>query len=426
MFFDRPEKGLKTLLLIVRIGKSAYHEHDVEELRELADSAGLSVEFTESVARHAAHPATCIGRGKLQDLADTIRSKNLDLLLLDHELTATQQRNLEVELNVRVLTRTELILHIFDGRARTYEGKLQVELAMLSHAQSHLVRGWTHLDRQRGGVNLRGVGEKQLAIDKYLLQQRISTTRSRLEKVQRRRTQQRRKRMRSRIPTVALVGYTNTGKSTLFNALTRSMVYADDRLFATLDPTVRQLDLAGRYQVLLADTVGFIKDLPMDLVAAFKATLEEATNADLLVHVMDASAANLDEVQSSVEKVLAEIGAESIPKIAVYNKTDLTNECTGIRQRAAYVSAKHSDGLDELQELVLRKLQGLPRKYCVELEPTEGKIRSVLYQMHAVEAESYSEDGRALLTVSLAREQVQELKSRHGFCLHAPQTQSTI
>ncbi len=426
MFFDRPEKGLKTLLLTVRIGNSNSHEHDIEELQELADSAGLSIESTESVTRHAPHPATCIGSGKLQDLADTIRSNSLDLLLVDHELTATQQRNLEVELNVRVLTRTELILHIFEDRARTYEGKLQVELAMLSHAQSHLVRGWTHLDRQRGGVNLRGVGEKQLAIDKYLLQQRISTTRSRLEKVQRRRTQQRRKRMRSRIPTVALVGYTNTGKSTLFNALTRSMVYADDRLFATLDPTVRQLDLAGRYRVLLADTVGFIKDLPMDLVAAFKATLEEATNADLLVHVMDASATNLEEIRLSVEKVLADIDAASIPRISVYNKTDLTDEAVGIQGEAAYVSAKHTAGLDELQELILRQVQGLPRKYRVELEPSEGKIRSLLYQMHAVEAESYSDDGRALLTVNLAREQVQQLESQHGFCLHAQQTQSTI
>lgn len=419
MFFDRPEKGLKTLLLTVRISNSGNPEHDVEELRELAESAGLSVELTQSVSRLSPHPATCIGSGKLQELADTIRSNHLDLLLMDYELTATQQRNLETELNVRVLTRTELILHIFEGRARTYEGKLQVELAMLSHAQSHLVRGWTHLDRQRGGVNLRGVGEKQLAIDKYLLQQRISTTRSRLEKVKRQRSQQRRKRVRSRIPTVALVGYTNTGKSTLFNALTRSSVYADDRLFATLDPTVRQLDICGRHKVLLADTVGFIKDLPMDLVAAFKATLEEACNADLLLHVLDSSATNLDEVQSSVETVLTEINAQTIPRISVYNKTDLTDGTVGIQNGSAHVSAKHDQGLAELQDLITHRLWGLPKKYCIELQPSEGKIRSVLYQMHAVETESFSDDGRAVLTVSLAREQVQELESRHGFCLHA-------
>ena len=300
MFFDRPDKGLRTLLLSVQFRDSQAQRHDLEEFSELAASAGLSVECTHRVDRGSPHPATCIGSGKIDEIAAELSANRLDVLLVNQDLTGTQQKNLEQRLNVRVMTRTELILHIFEERARTFEGKLQVELAMLSHAQSHIVRGWTHLDRQRGGVNLRGVGEKQLAIDRHLLQVQINTVKRRLDKVKRQRSQQRRKRMRSHVPTVALVGYTNAGKSTLFNRMTQSEVYADDRLFATLDPTIRQVHLDGKFKVLLADTVGFIKDLPMDLVDAFRATLEEVVNADLLLHVIDASAEDLPEIQESV------------------------------------------------------------------------------------------------------------------------------
>ncbi len=418
MFFDRPEKGLKTLLLSIRYKGPGFPRFEVRETEDLAQSAGLDVEQTFSVERQSPHPATCIGQGKVEELAVKISEHGLDLLLVDQGLTATQQKNLEDHLKVRVMTRTELILRIFEERARSYEGKLQVELATLSHAQSHLVRGWTHLDRQRGAVNLRGVGEKQIAIDKYLLQRRISTTQSRLDKVRRQRSQQRRKRLRSRIPLVALVGYTNAGKSTLFNALTQSEIYSDDRLFATLDPTVRSMYVTEDFKILLADTVGFIKHLPVDLVAAFKATLEEVTNADLLLHVMDASAPNLEEIQESVSETLHEIGADSIPTISVFNKIDINGTEAGIRNDANYVSATRELGLRDLNRYIAGRLRGISRPYSIELKTTDGKVRSLLYQMRVVEKETYTSDGRAVFKVNLARDQAHELEARHGISLH--------
>ncbi|MCY3884778.1 MAG: GTPase HflX [Gammaproteobacteria bacterium] len=418
MFFDRPEEGLKTLLLSIRFKSLDYPRYEVGETGDLARSAGLGVEHTRIVERQSPHPATCIGQGKVEELVSDIADHGLDLLLVDQELTATQQKNMEARLKVRVMTRTELILRIFEDRARSYEGKLQVELATLSHAQSHLVRGWTHLDRQRGGVNLRGVGEKQIDIDKYLLQRRIHTTRGRLDKVKRQRSLQRRKRLRSRVPLVALVGYTNAGKSTLFNALTQSEIYSDDRLFATLDPTIRSMCLDGDFKVLLADTVGFIKHLPVDLVAAFKATLEEVANADLLLHVMDASAPNLEEIQESVRETLGDIGADSIPTISVFNKIDVTETEAGTRNEAAYVSATVGRGLSELKQHITRRLRGLSKPYSIELESKDGKVRSLLYQMQVVDEETHTIDGRAIFRVSLARDQAHELEARHGISLH--------
>lgn len=418
MFFDRPEKGLRTLLLSIRFKALDYPRYDVGETEDLARSAGLGVEQKRYVERLSPHPATCIGQGKAEELALDISEFDLDLLLVDQELTATQQKNLEAQLKVRVMTRTELILRIFEERARTYEGKLQVELATLSHAQSHLVRGWTHLDRQRGGVNLRGVGEKQIDIDKFLLQKRIHTTKGRLDKVKRQRSLQRRKRLRSRVPLVALVGYTNAGKSTLFNALTQSEIYSDDRLFATLDPTIRSMCLDGDFKVLLADTVGFIKHLPVDLVAAFKATLEEVANADLLLHVMDASAPNLEEIQESVKETLHEIGAESIPTVSVFNKIDVTETEPGLRNDASYISATVGHGLSELKRHVTRQLRGISKPYSIELESKNGKVRSLLYRMQVVDEETHTNDGRAIFKVSLARDQAHELEARHGISLH--------
>lgn len=418
MFFDRPEKGLRTLLLSIRFKGLGFPRFDISETQDLACSAGLEVERTLSVERQSPHPATCLGQGKVEELAAEIQELKLDLLLVDQELTATQQKNLEGSLDVRVMTRTELILHIFEERARSYEGKLQVELATLSHAQSHLVRGWTHLDRQRGAVNLRGVGEKQIAIDKYLLQRRIHTTKGRLDKVKRQRSQQRRKRLRSQVPLVALVGYTNAGKSTLFNALTQSEIYSDDRLFATLDPTIRSMNVAEDFKILLADTVGFIKHLPVDLVAAFKATLEEVSNADMLLHVMDASAPNLDEIQESVGETLREIGADSIPTISVFNKIDISGAKPGIRQDTSYVSASLERGLQELRRHITSRLRGVSKPYSIELDTSNGKVRSLLYQMRVVEEETYTNDGRALFKVNLARDQAHELEARHGISLH--------
>ena len=246
---------------------------DTTELFELAKSAGLDPLPVVKVKRDRPHPGLCIGIGKIEEVADVVRDENVHLLVIDGEVTATQQHKLELRLCVRVISRTELILKVFADRARTREGKLQVELATLKHLQTHLVRGWSHLDRQRGGVNLRGVGETQLSIDRRLLARRVSVMEQRLEQVRKQRTQQRKQRSRSDTPTVALVGYTNAGKSTLFNHLSSASVYADDRLFATLDPTMRRINLPGYGIIVIADTVGFIRDLPTDLVDAFKATL---------------------------------------------------------------------------------------------------------------------------------------------------------
>ena len=418
MFFDRPSKGERTLLFSISFDKFTTTEHDLAEFAQLAESAGLEVLNTLSVRRDAPHPSTCIGPGKVSDLQQEIQREKLELLVLDHELTASQQRKLERELKVRVMTRTELILHVFADRAQTHEGKLQVELAMLSHAQSRLVRGWTHLDRQRGGIGLRGVGETQISLDKRMLQKRVQITQSRLKKVQQQRNRQRHKRTRNQVPTVALVGYTNAGKSTLFNVLTRSSVYADDRLFATLDPTVRKLANASEQEILLADTVGFIRDLPVELVAAFRSTLEEVTRADLLLHVLDATEPRLDEICRSVKLTLEQIGAASIPSITVLNKIDIAPDVATKRPDANCVSALNRMGIEELKETILNSLYGLHQQYRTELTPNEGKIRSHLYDMRVVEHEEICRDGSSRITLNLKADQVNHLIETFKLRLH--------
>lgn len=418
MFFDRPSKGERTILLLVRFDKLSATDHDLSEFSQLADSAGLDVIKTQSVRRDTPHPATCIGPGKVSELLEAIQLEKLDLLVLDHELTASQQRKLERELTVRVMTRTELILHVFADRAQTHEGKLQVELAMLSHAQSRLVRGWTHLDRQRGGIGLRGVGETQISLDKRMLQKRVQVTQARLKKVQQQRNRQRQQRTRNRVPTVALVGYTNAGKSTLFNALTRASVYADDRLFATLDPTVRKLQTSTEQQVLVADTVGFIRELPVELVAAFRSTLEEVTRADLLLHVLDATEPELDEICRSVKTTLEQIGAAGLPTITVLNKIDIASDVATRRPDASGVSARNGVGIEVLKEQILNNLYGLHQTYLTELEPNEGKIRSLLYDMRVVTSEEIQRDGSSRFTLNLKADQASHLVEIYKLRLH--------
>ena len=418
MFFDRPSKGERTLLLSICFDKFSSTEHDLEEFSQLADSAGLLVIDTERVRRETPHPATCIGPGKVAELQQAIQREQLDLLVLDHELTASQQRKLELELTVRVMTRTELILNVFADRAQTHEGKLQVELAMLSHAQSRLVRGWTHLDRQRGGIGLRGVGETQISLDKRMLQKRVQITQARLEKVQQHRARQRRKRTRNQVPTVALVGYTNAGKSTLFNLLTRATVYVDDRLFATLDPTVRKLATDAEQEILLADTVGFIRDLPLELVAAFRSTLDEVTQADLLLHVLDATESKLDEICRSVETTLEQIGAADLPSITVLNKIDVAPAVAKRRSDAIGVSARTGIGIEVLHEQILNMLSSLHHRYRIELQPSEGKIRSLLYDMRVVESEAVCTDGSSRFTLNLKADQANRLVDIYKLRLH--------
>ena len=419
MFFDRPETGQSAFLLSVRFKElPGENTHDLDEFAQLADSAGYRTKSVATVDRRRPDPKHCIGSGKVDEIRAKLKELDLNLLLVDCNLTTTQQRNLEGLLEVRVMTRTELILHLFADRARTHEGKLQVELALLRYAQSHLVRGWSHLDRQRGGVNLRGVGETQLAIDRRLVQSRIKVMERKLEQVRKQRLQQRRRRQRSQIPTIAIVGYTNAGKSTLFNALANADVYADNRLFATLDPTLRRIGLAGGTTAVLADTVGFVKALPMDLVAAFKATLEEVTFADVLLHVMDASVGDLDTVKEEVMAVLKEIGAAEIPVIEVFNKVDKTEHAPGRHGRAHYVSATERTGLDELVDSISNQLLGPVSDYELMLDPCAGKLRSELYGRRVVRDERFTDEGKILLAVTLAQDDCERILAQQGVSLH--------
>ena len=302
---------------------SELEREDPREFEELVLSAGGDPVAFIMGSRDVPHARTFVGSGKLEEIAAAVAEHEAQIVMFNHSLSPSQERNLERELKCRVLDRTGLILDIFAQRARTHEGKLQVELAQLEHMSTRLVRGWTHLERQKGGIGLRGPGETQLETDRRLLRARIKSIQGRLLKVRKQRDQGRRARRRAELPTLSLVGYTNAGKSTLFNRLTDSEVYAADQLFATLDPTLRRLDLDNIGPVVMADTVGFIAHLPHKLVAAFKATLEETLNADLLLHVIDAATEQRDEHIHQVNDVLEEIGARDIPQLQVYNKLDL-------------------------------------------------------------------------------------------------------
>ena len=403
MFFERPEAGRKAVLLHVNFKRPDANEalDTVAECAELARTAVIDVAALVTARRDAPHPRWYVGEGKLVEIESELSASDAELLVVNHELSAGQQRNLEKRLDCRVMTRTELILHIFADRARTYEGHLQVELAQLNHAQTRLVRGWTHLDRQKGGIGLKGAGETQLELDQRMISERIKGLQKKLEAVARRRGQGRRRRSRGHVRTVALVGYTNAGKSTLFNALTAAGVSAEDKLFATLDPTMRRVSIPGVGDVVLADTVGFISNLPHSLVDAFKATLEEVANADLLLHVVDAGAEDVDSRIRQVDAVLDEIGACDIPTIMVHNKIDTLpprDEVDAARTDVVAVSALTGQGLDKLVTAVGARF-GVTAPVEVLLAPDEGRTRAWLYRLGAVLDESIREDGSVALTV---------------------------
>ena len=321
--FERPGNGTEAVLVSLDFGEAGYAE-STQEIQELAKSAGLDVRALVKGRRTRPDPALYAGKGKVEELAQALAAAGARLAVFNHVLSPAQERNLERELGCRVVDRVSLILDIFAQRARTHEGKLQVELAQLEHLSTRLVRGWTHLERQKGGIGLRGPGETQLETDRQLLRKRVKILKDKLEKVQSQREIQRRSRNRNQLFTVSIVGYTNAGKSTLFNRLTRAGVYTANQLFATLDTTTRRVHMANGARVVLSDTVGFIRQLPHTLVAAFRATLEETIHADLLLHVVDASSDDRASQIDAVNQVLAEIGAEAIPQMLVMNKIDLT------------------------------------------------------------------------------------------------------
>ncbi|MER2516499.1 MAG: GTPase HflX [Candidatus Accumulibacter phosphatis] len=368
---ERPSGEERAVIVQLDFGRDDLSEQ-LEEVRLLTLSAGASISAVVHGRRHSPDAATYAGKGKVQEVAAEVLAHEADLVIFNHELSAGQERNLEQALQCRVIDRTSLILDIFAQRAKSAEGKLQVELAQLEHLSTRLVRGWTHLERQKGGIGLRGPGETQLETDRRLLGLRVKSLKERLVKLERQRGVQRKARGRGELLNVSLVGYTNAGKSTLFNALTHAGVFAADQLFATLDTTTRKLWLAEVGHIVLSDTVGFIRDLPHSLVAAFHATLEATAEADLLLHVVDSASPARDEQVGDVNKVLAEIGAAEVPQLMVLNKRDLTGLPPTV-ERDEYgtllrvrVSARCGDGLsllrEALAEIALAKTRNLPQR----------------------------------------------------------------
>jgi len=405
--FERPRTGERAVL--VRLGLGApIDPEDLEEFTQLALSAGALPVATVTGRRERPDPRYFLGTGKAAELREVAAANDAEVILVDHALSPSQERNLEKLIERRVLDRNGLILDIFAQRARSHEGKLEVELAQLKHIASRLVRGWTHLERQRGGaVGLRGPGETQLETDRRIISQRVRVLTRRLAKIKQQRETGRQMRAEIPVPSLALVGYTNAGTSTLFRALTGAEAYVADQLFATLDPTVRRIRLPGGTAVVVADTVGFIRELPHELVAAFQSTLTEARAATLLLHVVDASNPRREEQTLAVNAVLEEIGASPIPQILVYNKIDRLESAPRIdrdadgRAAAVWISAERQLGLDLLKEAVAERLSRLARQARVKVPASAGALRSRLYAARAVRAERTDADGSIELSVEL-------------------------
>ena len=421
MFFDRPEFGTQAFLVHIQQDDST-----PQELNELVLSAGL-VPVGYLVARKRnPDPKTYIGSGKLAEIKVQAQEDEAGLIIFDQDLTPTQERNLEAFLECRILGRTGLILEIFAQRARTHEGKLQVELAQLQHASTRLVRGWTHLDRQRGGsgrgqgaaIGVTGAGETQLEADQRMINDRIKHVSQRLQRVQKQRAQNRRSRQRADVKTVSLAGYTNAGKSTLFNRLCESDVHAADQLFATLDPTLRELQLPIIGKAILTDTVGFIRQLPHGLVEAFRATLEEVKQSDLIVHVVDGSSKERDLQMTEVDLVLEEINASDVPQLLIYNKIDLIEEGPRVDRDAdgqptrVWVSSLTGEGIPELIEALSQRLSHDVVEPWLKLNPAEGQLRSALFDLDAVLEEEVKDDGMIYMHVRIEEHRLNRLLSR--------------
>ena len=421
MFFERHEGGERAVLVHLE-SQDEQSREDPHEFLELVRSAGAEVVDFLTISRYQPSPRFLIGSGKVEELGSLVKAGEADLVIFNHVLTPSQERNLERELECRVIDRTGLILDIFAQRARTHEGKLQVELAQLDHLSTRLVRGWTHLERQKGGSGLRGPGETQLETDRRLIRVRIKQITRRLEKVRSQRDQARRARRRAEVPVVSLVGYTNAGKSTLFNRLTEPSVYAADQLFATLDPTLRRVELADIGPIVLADTVGFIRHLPHKLVEAFRATLEESSQADLLLHVIDSADPERMSHIEQVNLVLDEIDASELPMLEVYNKIDLLEAFEPQIQRdengvavRVWLSAQQDLGMELLEQAIAERLGEDIVQQSIVLEHAEARLRALFYAAGAVTAEQTAEDGRQQLDLRLPRADFNRLLKREGW-----------
>jgi GTP-binding protein HflX len=415
-----PDNGERAVLVHLNL-PSCFEAEDLQELALLAESAGAFVVDTLVSNRKKPDAATFIGKGKAEELAAIVQEQNIELLLFNHDLSPGQERNLELAIKCRVLDRTGLILDIFAQRARSHEGKLQVELAQLEHLSTRLVRGWTHLERQKGGIGLRGPGETQLETDRRLLRERIKTLHQRLKKVARQRQNRRANRKKVPIPTLSFVGYTNAGKSSIFNRLTTSRVYVADQLFATLDPTMRRVELAGNTRVILADTVGFISNLPHDLIEAFKSTLEEVEQSELLIHVVDDNNPDALEQTNQVNEVLLELGAERIPQILIFNKIDLSGHPPRVeysengRLTRVWLSAETGEGIDYLMDALARHFRLSRKTIILDILPRFGGLRAKIYEYLEVISEMAMAEGVCRLTISLDDRQMAWLAKQKDF-----------
>lgn len=424
MFFDRPDSGELAVLVHLELSQADQTE-DPREFEELVLSAGGDPVAFLTGQRSTPNSKYFVGTGKLDELQALVKQHDAELVIFNHQLSPSQERNIEQALGCRVLDRTGLILDIFAQRARTHEGKLQVELAQLQHMSTRLIRGWTHLERQKGGIGMRGPGETQLETDRRLLRARIKSIHKRLDRVRKQREQGRRARNRAEIPTLSLVGYTNAGKSTLFNAITQAGVFAEDQLFATLDPTMRRISLQDVGPAILADTVGFISNLPHRLVEAFRATLEEASNADLLLHVVDAADDERSRNIEQVKIVLEEIGAGDLPALMIFNKIDLLSDMAPRIDRddmgkpvAVWLSAQSGAGIDLLFEAVTELLSDNIVHQKVLLPVSMGSLRARLYRNNSVIGESHQSDGTCIIEIRLPEADLHRMLSAESLTIN--------
>lgn len=420
MFFERPESGERAILVHMEMAVEADQE-SARELEELALSAGADPIAVLTGSRTKPSPKYFIGSGKLDELKTLVHEHEATLVIFNHAMSPAQERNVETELECRVLDRTGLILDIFAQRARTHEGKLQVELAQLEHMSTRLVRGWTHLDREKGGIGLRGPGEKQLETDRRLLRERVKTINKRLQKVRTQREQGRKARARAAVPTLALVGYTNAGKSSIFNKITQSDVYAADQLFATLDPTLRKIDLDDVGEAIIVDTVGFIRHLPHKLVESFRATLQETIEATLLLHVIDCFDDDRSKHIIEVDSVLAEIGADDVPVLQIYTKIDMLDahparidyDSQG-RPVRVWLSAVSGEGIGLMFKAISALLSNDVITETIKVTPNHAQLRSLLFTKGAVVSESIEENGDMLIDVRVQRKDLLQMLTRVG------------